>query len=203
MTAVSSPVNESKAFARASCSLAGSSRTFCMARSNNFVMIYPNHRGYVEQRLAVVSEPMFRCSSYRPRASLRSCVLRYRGLLRSHFIEHGVDLAALEAVTGCGGERVECRRDVVARAPARPEQRAAFLRGKAIAVDQHEIDIGRARGNAFRQQQGRFVDHGRQRPPLDLLWGEGAPRDALGFSALVDHRMHLRIDAPAPRAVGI
>src|SRR5947209_15679664 len=112
MTAVSSPVSESKAFARASCSFAGSSRTFCMARSNNFVMIYPSHHYYVSQRSAVVSGvevPLFILSI----------------LFCSQFIEHGIDVAALEAVTGRGGERVERGGDVFARAAARPEQRAA------------------------------------------------------------------------------
>src|SRR5437588_7164801 len=93
--------------------------------------------------------------------------------------------------------------NLLARPSARPEQRSAFLGGKAVAVDKHHVDIRRPYRYALRQQQGCFIDHGCERPPLNLFGGKRTSRDAFFSGDLVDHRIHLGIDGPAPRAIGI
>src|SRR5262249_19202142 len=90
-------------------------------------------------------------------------------------IQHSIDVTAATARAARSSDAVERGRDLFARPAARPEQWAAALGRKSVAVHHDEIDIGRSLRNFFRQQKGSLVDHSCQRAVLDLFGREDAP----------------------------
>mmetsp|Transcript_73998 Transcript_73998/g.214351 ORF Transcript_73998/g.214351 Transcript_73998/m.214351 type:complete len:644 (-) Transcript_73998:445-2376(-) len=81
------------------------------------------------------------------------------------------------------------------------EHRAALRRRKAIAVEVHDVDVGRPLGKALAEDAEAFVDHREEQALLHLLVRDRSGRDALRLSDDIHLRDHLRVRLLVPALV--
>ncbi|MNG09276.1 hypothetical protein D3C84_926900 [compost metagenome] len=91
------------------------------------------------------------------------------------------------------GKLFQASREGCQRLPGCPERRAAFPFWEAEAVDQHQIDIAGAGGDALGQQQGSFVGHGQQHALDYIVTAELAAFETLASGLLHDQLGDARV----------
>src|SRR4029079_10019976 len=67
-----------------------------------------------------------------------------------------------------------------------PEHRAAAVDRPAVAIDPHDVDVGRALGDSFLEALPALVDHRVERPLDDLLVADLAPLYPLLLREILD-----------------
>src|SRR5580704_9291484 len=131
--------------------------------------------------------------SPQPRADFMALALRAASGLGFSPQVSRESLRSVESETTCRFDEVECMPDPRRILPARPEQRAAAIIGKAVAIHEHEIDIRRALSNAFGEHEARFIDHRTQRAVDDLRRRDLTPAEPIGGRVLGDDGFDKRI----------